>query len=184
MIWSVILFGISANADSLLISLSYGIKKVRIPFLSKILIALIGLAGIIAAKLIADSVAKYLSDGIADKIGNGMLILFGLIGVIKYLKDRFSSKTKPERPAKKISLKETIFIGLALSINNIGMGIGIFISGFPFFPVAAVSVLLNFIFLMIGNRLGNSFLAKYLGRYGEIAAAIIIILLGICGLLF
>lgn len=185
---TILLFGISANLDSLLIAISYGIKKVNITFKSKVVVALISLLGAFLSKLVANSLVSILPAGITNSIGSIMLVILGLMSISKYAKDRKRAKSTDTSEFDKdnnqrIDAKEAVYLGLALSINNFGLGIAIFIAGYSFLPVALSSSIFNFISLLFGNWIGNSYLSGALGRYGELASGVIIILIGLYGLL-
>jgi len=184
--FTIFLFGISANLDSLLIAISYGIKKVHITFKAKVIVALISFLGAFLSKIVACSLTNILPDGFAGTIGSTMLVILGLISIWKYAKGRKCTESKDTSDFDKdnnqrIDAKEAVYLGLALSINNFGLGIAIFITGYNFLPVALSSSIFNFMLLFIGNWLGNSFLSGMLGRYGELASGVIIILIGLFG---
>lgn len=184
--FTIFLFGISANLDSLLIAISYGLKNVHITFKAKVIVALISFFGAFLSRFAANSLTNILPAGLTGAIGSTMLVILGLMSIWKYAKDRKSTKSEDTSAFDKdnnqrIDAKEAVYFGLALSINNFGLGIAVFIAGYSFLPVALSSAFFNFIFLYVGYWLGNGCLSRVLGRYGELVSGVIIILIGLYG---
>ena len=79
-----------------------------------------------------------------------------------------------------ITHRETLAIGIALSINNAGMGIGASFAGIHFLLTSLITLVLSFLFLITGNRLGSRLSSlQPLARSGDFLAGFIIVILGI-----
>jgi putative sporulation protein YtaF len=137
---SSLLFAISANIDSFIVGLSYGIKKSNISLLKSTIISLVTLIGTVTAILLGAEISRFLPASSSQAIGCALLIGLGLYYIIKslytYLSMKFKkvevkaseftsdSKDNSQAEDSLLTIKEGLFLGLTLSINNIGMGIG------------------------------------------------------------
>jgi len=184
---SIFLFAVSSNLDNLVVGFSYGIKKIHVSLLSNLIIAFITFAGTLASMLAGSSITHFIPISIASAIGSVILIGIGIFSLIIYFRNRKNealwhmtgSEKYDKNENKKIEYNEAVTLGLALTINNIGLGIGAAISGLGVLPTAIGSFIFSILFLYIGNVFGDSFLSEFIGKYAEPIAAIIIIILGI-----
>ena len=193
---SIFLFSVSSNFDNLIIGISYGIKKIRIPIISNLLIAFITFIGTALSMIFGKSLTAYIPIAVSNVIGAIMIIGIGIAGLIKYFHSKKNNQAcespsplkNPEKYDKntnnRIEFREAVSLGLALSINNIGLGIGASIGGLHVLPAAIGSFVFSFIFISIGDLLGNGLLSKIIGKYAEVIASFGIIGLGICELIF
>jgi len=188
--FSIILFAVSSNLDNLIIGVSYGIKKIRIPFLSNFLIAVMAFAGTFLSMLCGERITQWLPVGLANAVGSVMIIVIGLIGLIKYLCSRKRGTqhnvqwpiNEPEKydknSDKTLELKETVSLGIALTVNNIGLGVGASMSGLSVFGTAVMSSVFCMGLMLLGNYIGKRCASKRFEKYSEVISAVIIILLG------
>jgi putative sporulation protein YtaF len=85
--------------------------------------------------------------------------------------------------SKNIELKEAIFLGVALNIDNIGGCFSAGILGFNIYLVGMLSALISFISLWLGNYLSSFFKNSALNKKISVIAGIVLILLGLKQLL-
>ena len=189
---SIFLFAVFSNLDNLIIGFSYGIKKTHISVASSFLVAVITLIGTVVSMIFGRGIVVYIPVKVSNAIGSIIVIGIGSIGLIKYLQSRKQSQAFQEQwPVNSseeydinnndpMEYHEIFSLGLALSINNMGLGIGASISGLHILPTAIMSFLFSVVFISAGNFLGGYFISKIIGKYAEAIAAIGIIILGIC----
>jgi len=190
---SVILFASSSNLDNVIVGISYGVKKIHIPILANFLIASITSVGTVLSMLLGKYMSYFIPTFAAKIIGSVILIGIGTIGLIKYLNNR-EPQTKPkllDNPEKydknknsRIECKEAISLGLALSANNIGLGLGASVSGLPILPAAIATFVFSLAYIYLGNFFGSGFLSNIMGKYAEPVGCLGIIALGIFELVF
>ncbi|MBT2656029.1 sporulation membrane protein YtaF [Bacillus sp. ISL-18] len=192
---SILLIGIASNLDNLGISVSYGLKSTRIPFISNLIIGIVSMLcaylSIIAGRLIS----AFITIQIANLLGGFIIICIG----IKCILDSFFEKkamgevkidsnytqviTHPNladvNDDKVISLKESIFLGFALAINCLAMGLGAGITGVS--PVlATISIgLFSVLSIWFGLKLGNKICGKNIGKYSNIVAGLMLLIIGV-----
>lgn len=185
-----LLFAFSANIDSLVIGLSYGIKKTRLSLAKTTLISLVTLCGTILALLLGQTIFSVFPGLSTQWLGNLLLIGLGYYYIRKSLrhilihkKDAPTlQKQSSEGISKKsISTKACIFLGITLSLNNFGIGIGASISGLTLLPATALSFFISVLFLYIGNVLGRFCISTSKDWLADLISGIILIVLGIYG---
>jgi len=147
--------------------------------------------------LFGQSMSYFIPAIVSNTIGGLILIGIGTAGILKYLCRK--KKNEPsdgirwplEHPEKydqnnnkQLDWRESILLGLALSINNIGLGIGASIAGISILPAAIGSFIMSILLLFIGNLMGSRFFLKSQGNHTELLSGFIIIALGILVIIF
>ncbi|MGI6109146.1 MAG: manganese efflux pump [Eubacteriaceae bacterium] len=178
---SILLFAFSCNMDNLVVGISFGIKKLHISFSRNLLLALFTTCGTILSMFFAEKLVNFIPAGLASVLGSGLIIAIGLAGIIKYLVNRRHGQAPEDSytPVPGLSLKQILALGLALTLNNFGIGIGAVMTGLEIVPTAAVSFCVSLFLLWLGNTLASRCLSDIFRKYGEVIANLIIILLGI-----
>lgn len=187
-----ILFALSANIDSFILGISLGSKKTKISLTQNLIIGLITFSGTTAALLLGKQTFHILPLSLTRWIGNLLLILLGCYYVFQSFRhsDLFScithsiadTDTNPDTNTLSthfLPFREGIFIGLTLSINNFGIGIGAGISGFSLLPTALCSLFFSIIFLSLGNKLGIHWISPASNWPADFLCGIILMILGI-----
>lgn len=81
--------------------------------------------------------------------------------------------------SKHIDFREGTLLGVALSMNNIGGGVGAGMMGLNSFLVGALSAALSFLALWAGNYASAFFVNRGLSRKASFAAGLLLIAIGI-----
>lgn len=192
---SALLFGISANIDTFMLGFSYGIKKQHISLLTNFFLSTITLLGTLLSIVIGLHLSTLINPEIAQIAGSIFLILLGLYYCVKYLftkhlgyPQQISSpaiaaasipSAAPTDMPSTLSLSETILLGLTLTLNNAGMGIGASLAGTHVFLTLGITFFTSAFFLIAGNRLGTHFAAALSGPDTNLLSGLIIIILGL-----
>ena len=183
---SSLLFALSANADNFVVGLSYGICKIKIGLASSLLVSLITMAGTIFSMSLSRILVNYIPGNSANLIGGIMLMLIGGWTIVESLLKRVQTVEILKNPEKAdkdnsshIDAKESIILALALSINNIGLGIGASITGLNILLTSALTFIFSIIMLVVGCFLGSFYLSKLFSKRATIISGLIIIALGI-----
>jgi putative sporulation protein YtaF len=202
----VLLLGLGANLDNLGVGLSYGIRGVRVDWKANTVIAGVALLATAAATALGHVAGKILAVQTASHIGAVMLFLVGLwVGVQAWL-ERFDEPAGdgPQRilrvplggpglfleilrdPSKAdldrtgtIERKEALLLGIALSLNNLGIGLGGGLSHYPVLPVALVTAAGSWITIAVGGWLGRTVTARWLGRGASFIATALLLALAV-----
>lgn len=174
---SALLFGISANIDTFMLGFSYGIKKQYISLLTNFFLSTITLLGTLFSIGIGLHLSTLINPGIAQMAGSIFLILLGLYYYAKYLLKNTSVAATSVPSA--LSPSEIIFLGLTLTLNNAGMGIGASLAGTHVFLTLGITFFTSAFFLIAGNRLGTHFAASLPWQDTDLLSGLIIIILGV-----
>lgn len=196
---SALLISISANLDTFIVAISYGIKKIKLNFISILLITLITTCGTYISMYLGLEITKFISISASNYIGSIMLISIGTYMIASYIKKyNFKKDNLHSRNNEKITYtqvlndpikadkdfsghldaKESIFLSLALTINNIGIGISASITGINIYINTICSLIVTIISLLLGLYIGNSCLSKFLGKYIDLVGGLVILLIG------
>lgn len=196
---SVLLFVISANIDNCIVCIAYGTKKIKVGFSSNLLIASIIAVGTFLSMAIGLTVVKVVPGYLTNAIGSTLLIVMGLWIVKDFFLKRPEEvphdQTKPnlvncnqilDEPEKAdsdhsgvIDLKESFFLALALTINNLGLGIGASITGLNIFATVACTFIFSLLSIPLGCYIGRKCASALFGKYAQLISGLIIILMGI-----
>lgn len=183
---STLLFAISANADNLAVGLSYGIKKIRIGWVSNLLIAIISLLGTILSMLVGKIIFTFIPKNAANLIGSTTILLIGSWSLIKPLLNKASADSLLDHPEKadmdnsaNIDTKESIALALALTLNNIGLGIGASITGLNIILTSLFTFIFSMVSIITGYTIGSRYLSKAFSKSATVVSALIMIALGI-----
>ena len=88
-------------------------------------------------------------------------------------------KMSIEKPRGCLSAPETFILSLTLSVNNIGIGLSASMAGLSLLPAAAMTFGCSALFLLCGNRLGQSRFLCLIGNAADPISGLLLIGLGI-----
>lgn len=187
---SVFVFACAANIDTLIVGFSCGLKCVRIPLLSNVLIALLTGMGTFASMTAGVCIETLLPASLCRVIGGLMLVGIGLWTIWQGARARDGAPTQqcimqnPQQADKdhsgRIEWKETFLLAGALVLNNIGMGIGASILGLPVWPTSLCTMALSFVFVGAGLRLGRVLSGRT--KLAFVFSGLLVIALGVYGM--
>lgn len=193
-ILSSILFAISANLDNFTVGIAYGVKNMKIPKSSNLLIAIVSAIGTILSMSIGVFVTKFIPSDIADMLGAFILVLLAMWFLIDFVRKtrkkisetNISNKNILDDPCEAdkdksgvIDIKESVILAFALTINNFGLGIGASITGLSISLTTIFTFIFSILAVIIGTKLGKGCFAKVLGKYAPLVSALMILFLGL-----
>lgn len=179
---AVIFFALAVSADGFIAGLAYGINKIRIPFLSLLVIAAASALAVSCSMLMGQGIAAILPPGAAGKAGALLLVIMGGFFLLKAFRDLLynlpAGEDEPlatfklkslgivvkilKEPAAadldasgEISRREAFFLGLALAVDAMGAGVGIAMAGYNILFTALTVGVLKFILVNGGIGLGK-----------------------------
>ncbi|MEK3890426.1 sporulation membrane protein YtaF [Bacillus sp. FSL K6-3431] len=180
---ALLLLAVAISLDSFSTGLAYGLRKMRIPLKSILIIALCTAVSLGVAMLAGQLVQQLLSVTFANRLGGSILILIGALVIYQFLKKENDStnvnetlvfnweiKTlgvvihilkKPTRAdfdkSGTVTGLEALMLGVALSLDAFGAGIGAAMLGFSPILLAVCAALMSGIFLASGLQIGQIF---------------------------
>lgn len=191
---SVFLFSLSANADSFTVGLAYGMKDIKVDYKANILIALITSIGTFISMGLGTITKRFLPAELLSIIGCLVLIILGIFMIMNSLKNKKENDeekelsytdilVKPHKADKDesgyIDLKESVTLGLALSLNNFGLGIGASASGINIYLTSIITFLFSIVCMWSGVGFGKRCLSQNLRQYADLISGVIIVFLGL-----
>lgn len=190
---TILLIGVAANIDNLVISVSYGLKLNRIPLLYNLVISLTSIVFAFISITAGSYLSNYFSQSIANYIGGSLIIGLGVWFIITspaFVKNN-SIQIEETHPAflsidkaNKITLKESFFLGFVLALNCLTIGFGAGITGvsplFTSISIGVFSLISISIGVMLGNKIGNTLF----GNYSNGIAGLLLIIIGIYEIFF
>lgn len=181
-ILSVILFGVSASLDALLVGFTFGIRKINITALHNIIISSIALIGTCFSVSMGNLLIQLLPAALWRLLGSMILLLLGLCYLIKCM-PLFRPKYQPFVTKDTPSLKEFIVLGFSLSANNMGIGLSASITGLALLPAAIATFVFSGIFLFLGSHFGQCNKITLSDIAADIITGILLVLLGLIQLI-
>lgn len=205
----LILVVLISNLDIFLVGISYGTKKIKIPFTSNFLIGIITGLGTMGSIYSGKLFSSFLSPSLRVKIG-GLIILGVGLWLLRSerkkenIETQFNSKTADfsmvipkssfitkikrilDNPfvadmdfSGNISLKEAFLLGWAMALNNMANGLGIGISGVSPILAGITTMSISIFAIWLGMKFGLRKRNKRMGKVSGIMAGVLLCLIGI-----
>ncbi|MGI6035077.1 MAG: sporulation membrane protein YtaF [Limnochordia bacterium] len=183
-VFSAMLFAAALSMDGFGAGVAYGLRKIRVPLLSLIIVSVASGVSIWAAMAAGNLIAQYIPY--ARQVGAGLLIIAGIWLMITNRSQRehvpnLQGQTELEwvmalhlRPfgliihimrepvradmdcSGVLSCKEAFLLGIALALDAMAAGLGIAMSGFSTWLIVPLVVLAKFGFVTLGLLLGDA----------------------------
>ena len=187
---SLLLFSLSTNLDNFVIGLSYGIRGIRIRLEAGFLISGLVLVGTALSMALGQSQLCFLPLDFSRLLGSVVMIGFGLGCFWNVWKNRREPSEEEQWPSRHpeqfdrdgsrhIDWKESLALGGALALNNIGLGLG---AGAVGLGIPATSLMVFGVSLGLlygGNLVGRKRRKKGSGRGMEALSGLLMVLLGV-----
>lgn len=196
--WNAFLLVIALSLDSFLASLAYGGEHIRIPWKSAILISSIGVLflSLYTAAFIQQFIPPYICRMIS-------FVIFFMIGIsslfqgtiksflgtykrkklsfeysgISFVLDIYLDETKADADhSKLLSLKEALYLAIALSIDSLASGFALGISIIQPLPVLIISFCIGILAILCGSFLGSRMLSLKECRLSWLSGVLFLIL--------
>ena len=212
MFFTYLLLAISVSIDSLGIGITYGLRNTKIPFVSKIILFTISVIITGISLLIGNIIVQFLPINIAVLIGSVLLVLMGIFIIYQAFNSNENKVYKKEKKVYKffinflgitiqiirnpissdldkskiIDYKEALYLGFALSIDSVCIGITSSIIGLSSFVFPFIIAIFQIVFLTFGKFLGEKLhnINNLPDNIWNIIAGIILIIIGICKFFF
>ncbi len=186
MVLSVILIAVSLSVDAFVAGIAYGIRKVRIPLVSKLVICFMSVFYSGFALIAGRAVYRILPEAVAGLAGTVILAAMGLVIILQAILKKENGASDKSTCVKKetlvqiavkslgitiqvirnphegdidrsgsIDLREALLLGLALSMDAIGVGVGSALAGIGSFWIPVASGIFQMLLLYMGTRIGS-----------------------------
>jgi putative sporulation protein YtaF len=203
-ILSLVLLALAVSLDSFSVGFTYGLRKMRIPFKSIFIIACCSAMTLMVAMLLGHLLEQMMSPIFAEKVGGIILIVLGGWVIYQFFQPE---KEKELLPHEKVIINfeikslgivinilkkpmvadfdksgtitgvEAFMLGLALSLDAFGAGVGAVMLGFSPIYLAVAVALLSSVLVFFGIKLGASLSQKtWMQRFSFIPGIVLIII--------
>jgi putative sporulation protein YtaF len=203
---SLILLALAVSLDSFSVGLTYGLRKMHIPIRSVIIIAICSATTLMVAMGVGNLITLFLSPAIAESIGGIVLVGIGAWVLYQFFKpSKKDSSIKEEKMIVKLEIKslgvvihilrkpmaadfdqsgtitgiEALLLGVALSLDAFGAGIGAALLGYSPLMMAVAVALMSSLFLTFGIKFGQLFSKVKWVQKCSFLPGILLIMLGI-----
>ncbi len=210
---SLVILALAVSLDGFGVGVTYGLRKMKIPVLSVLIITLASAIMILLSMQIGVGISYFLPTNAAKWIGSMILIAVGIWAIIQVLRNKDEEiETKVEQktfinlegnkiisieiktlglviqilktPIKAdmdmsgiISPSEATLLGIALSLDAFGAGLGAALIGFNPLITAFIIATMSGLFILLGLNIGFLFSGKeWLQRFTIIPGLILIIM--------
>lgn len=202
-LFSLFLLAFAISLDGFSVGTIYGLRKMRIPLSSILIISACSFMMIILSMTIGGIIEPIISPNVASSIGGWILVVIGLGTLLQYLRGlrktpkkhrlfnikfkQFGVVTKIFRePASAdldqsgiISGAEAFLLGLALSFDAFGAGIGAAFLGYSAVFTAFLVAFMSALFLWAGKTVGYLFSEVKWIKKASFIPGILLILIGV-----
>ncbi len=192
-----IIIALANNVDNLGARIAYSIQGTRVDILINLWISIITFIISASAAFSGAAVIGAFGKDIASLIAMAMLVGLGLWMIIQALRQSWHEKIHEEKTSsghlvifrkphhadvddsKHIDFKEGTFLGVALSINNIGGGVSAGVLRIDPILVGFLSALVSFIALLAGNYVADYFVRRRIADKAAVIGGLLLILIGV-----
>ncbi|MHB1781653.1 MAG: manganese efflux pump [Acidimicrobiales bacterium] len=186
----VLAIGVTSNLDNLGVGVSLGFRSGRVPYLANVIIALITMIGTAAAMVLGRELGRELSPSMGRLFGAGVVLVVGIWSIAAALSANKDGPGDEERSPDhavdqimvdepSVSVREALVLGVALSVNNVGTGIGAGAAGLP--PVATTIVAGLFSLVAIGpcSQIADLAGTRWLGRSASLVGGGLLVVVAV-----
>nr|WP_295969915.1 sporulation membrane protein YtaF [uncultured Bacillus sp.] len=201
---TLFLLALAVSLDSFSVGFTYGLRKMRIPFKSILIIAGCSAAALMIAMFLGHLIEQLISPVLAEKMGGVILIVIGGWIIYQFFRpDKEKDGLLHEKMIVNLEIKslglvinilrkpmsadfdqsgtitglEAILLGAALSLDAFGAGIGAVMLGFSPVYLALTVAILSSLLVFLGMRIG-AFLSQvsWLQKFSFLPGILLIII--------
>ncbi|MBV8945004.1 MAG: manganese efflux pump [Solirubrobacterales bacterium] len=177
---SAVLIAAVSNLDNLVAGVALGLRGTRITLAPNVLIAGVTMAGTAGAIASGHALARLLQPSVAGSLG---AVIIASIGVMTVVASRSPVREPAARmyplrgPSGMLSWREAALLAIALSLNNVGTGVGAGIAGIPQVMTTALAGGFSIMCVGGGSRIGRV-AGPLVGRHARLVAGLGLVCLG------
>lgn len=206
---AVLLYILSVNIDSLGVGISYGLRKIHISFGASVVMCLFSVIYSGFALFFGSFMTHILPEWLGKTLGSVILLVLGCFIILRAFIPPLPKPQKKQKPSleihpfgKTISIvhdptacdfdssnridpRESLYLGLVLSLDSIGVGIGAGLSGISTWFLPLLIGLAQLIFLTLGSMLGSNLSrsTRVNNRIWTVSSGVLLILLAVLRIL-
>ena len=175
---AAVLFAAACNLDTVILSMGYAVKGVRVSLSHSLIIAALTTLITWASLLLGAGAARVLSGPLPNLLGGLVLVGIGAWFVLDWLR-RLGPAGEAEGENRAATLWGCVSLAAALAVNNAGIGVAAGVSGIAPGWAALANFLVTLAALPLGRALGDKLAGRLLGKYALPPSGALLVLLGI-----
>lgn len=165
----------AVSVDAFTAGLSYGINKVKIPFGSALVMALLSGFFLFLALVAGDFINPLLPPNTVKHVSFGVLLVLGLYRLFDTLLPK-TIKNVNKDDLTVLSPKEAFFLGLVLSLDNIAAGFGFQPEPFTPLLIFLAAAVAHFLIVYLGCLAGQKIAAHTTLNLSFVGALLLLLL--------
>lgn len=173
---TAVLLAMSSNVDNFGVGLAYGVGGRAVRAGHNLLIAAASACGTFVSMAAGEWVNDFMSEACASLVGAALMIAIGLYAVWRAAR---AGSGRPPRLAPATTTREAALLGLALSLNNLVIGLGAGISHVDIPVTTALTMAASAAAIAGGCRLGRRASIALSQSALGVTAGLIVIAVGI-----
>lgn len=155
MIWEGVTMALACSADAFAAGFAYGGKRIRIPWLSGLLVTLICTAFLGCALWLGDWVRQFLPRWLTVAVCFGVLFVLGVIKLWDGVKNKLPDPEKADKNRDMvISPWEASALAVGLSLDGLAVGFGAGVGRVNLLAAVIASAVISMAAIIGGCRLG------------------------------
>ena len=188
MFFNLVLLSICVSIDSLGIGLTYGIKNTKISLSAKLVLFIISFIITVLSLLVGELFFNVFSPNVSKLIGTIIILGMGIWIIYQsFIPQIIKNPTDFDiDKSNRIDAKEAIYLGIALSLDSVGISIGSSIIGINslIFPICIA--FFHLLFLSFGSILGNRIrnISNIPQNIWSLISGILLVLIGLSKMFF
>jgi putative Mn2+ efflux pump MntP len=185
-LWAL-LVAVVSNLDNLAAGFAYGLRNTKIGTGSNVVIAAVTMAGTAAAMTSGRELSRLLAPSFASQIGGLIILIIGVKTVAMGLQAvrrppgaavAGLSSTQVRSGNNRLSLRQAAVLAVALSLNNVGSGIGAGIARVSPLATTLLAGVISLVCVGGGARLGALLGRPVMGRQASLVAGVVLVGVG------
>lgn len=187
---TAVLIAAVSNLDNLGVGVALGIRGTRVAAIPNLIIAAMTMAGTAAAMWSGRALTRLIDPPTATSLGAIIIIAVGAMSLLAaLLAHRAPSHPRPVlndaalprrgNGGKPISYRAALVLGVALSLNNIGSGVGAGVAGIPPLATTLLAGAFSLISISGGSTAGRSLRRPLPDDRASLASALALLAVGI-----
>lgn len=162
-------------ADAFAAAFVYGAGRVKIPLSSASVLTLLS-AGILGVFLAAGNVLRpFFTPLVSRIVCGGLLTVMGAGKLLSPSSDETAKRANIREP-EILSPKEALSLGVSLSLDSAAAGCGIGISGGSLPALFSLSLIMGFLAILAGSRLGRAAASRFSFDFSRLGGLALIVL--------
>jgi putative Mn2+ efflux pump MntP len=181
---AALLIGVVSNLDNLGVGVALGIRGTRIDAMANLTVAGITMAATAAAVMFGHVLARLVPSAVTDWLGPVIIIAIGITTALTSARSpRLPGCARAWRHPRStegvITWREAFVLGVALSVNNLGTGVGAGVSGIPVLATTASAGLISLVCVGGGSHFGRTLGRLVLERHAPLIAGMLLLAVGV-----